>query len=204
VIIIGGIMTGVFTPTEAAVVVCLYALFLGFLYKDLKLKDLPEIFWVSIKQSTALLFIMAVANFFGWLTIYQHIPDNIIQTLTTMSATGPAVMGMIIVIVLLLGLFLEGNAIFLITIPIFLPVAKIFGFDLVNLGVVMTLLIMIGNLSPPVGMCLFAVAGFAKVPISELAKESLPYIVGILLITILIAFMPQISTFLPNLVMGLE
>ncbi|MCX7025916.1 MAG: TRAP transporter large permease [Spirochaetes bacterium] len=202
VIIIGGIMSGIFTPTEASVVVCLYAIFLGFLYKDLKLKDLPEIFWQSIKQSASLLFIMAAANFLGWLTLYQRIPDNLIANLASISVSGPAVMWVIIGIVLILGLFLEGNAIFLITIPIFLPIAKQFGFDLINFGVVMTLLIMIGNLTPPVGMCLFAVSSFSKVGIMDLAKESWPYIVGILIITIIIAFVPQIATFLPNLLMG--
>jgi tripartite ATP-independent transporter DctM subunit len=202
VIIIGGIMTGIFTPTEAAVVVTVYAIFLGFLYRDLTARQLPEIFWKSIKQSVSLLFIIAAANFFGWLTIYQRIPDSIIESLTVMSASGPGVMAIFIVIILILGLFLEGNAIFLITIPIFLPIAKLYGFDLVNFGVVMTLLIMIGNLTPPVGMCLFAVASFSKVRIGELARESLPYILGIFAVTVLIAYVPEISTWLPNLVMG--
>jgi tripartite ATP-independent transporter DctM subunit len=202
VLIIGGIMTGIFTPTEAAVVVTVYAVFLGLLYRDLRLRDLPEIFWKSIKQSVSLLFIIAAANFFGWLTIYQRIPDSIIASLTAMSASGPGVMAIFMAIILILGLFLEGNAIFLITIPIFLPVAKLYGFDLVNFGVVMTLLIMIGNLSPPVGMCLFAVASFSKVRIGELARESLPYILGIFAVTVLIAYVPGISTWLPNLVMG--
>ena len=99
-------------------------------------------------------------------------------------------MWIVIAIVLILGCFLEGNAIFLITIPIFLPIATQYGIDLVNFGVVMTLLIMIGNLTPPVGMCLFAVSSFSKVGVMELAKECWPYIVGILLVTILIAFVP--------------
>jgi C4-dicarboxylate transporter DctM subunit len=204
VLIIGGILTGWFTPTEASVVVCLYAIFLGFLYKDLHWKDLPGIFWASIKQSTALLFIMAAANFFGWFIIYQRIPDNIIGVLTASSASSGGVMAIIVAIVLMLGLFIEGNAIFLITIPIFLPIAKQFGFDLVNLGVVMTLLIMIGNLTPPVGMCLFAVSSFSKIGIGALSKEVWPYILGILIITLLIAYVPAIATWLPNLVMGRE
>jgi len=202
VIIIGGIFTGFFTPTEASVVACLYATILGFLYKDLKLKDLPDILWKSIKQSTALLFIMAAASFFGWLTLYQKIPDSIIGNLASISISGSGVIWMIIVIDLILGCFLEGNSIFLITIPVFLPIMARYGLDLINLGVVMTLLIMIGNLTPPVGMCLFAVSSFSKVGILELAKECWPYIVGILLVTILIAFMPEIATYLPNLIMG--
>ncbi len=204
VIIIGGILSGLFTPTEASVVVCLYALFLGFLYRDLRVRDLPEILWTSIRQSVGLLLIMAAANFFGWFTIFQQIPDNIISALTSLSAGGPGVMAMIVLIVLVLGCFIEGNAIFLITIPIFLPVARQYGFDLVNLGVVMTLLIMIGNLTPPLGMCLFAVSSFSKIGIGDLARDSWPYILGILLITLLIAYVPEIATFLPNLVMGPE
>ena len=202
VIIIGGILTGFFTPTEAAVIASLYALFLGFLYKDLKLKDLPGVFWGSIKQTISLMFIIAAAGFFGWLTIHQKIPDQIIYNLTNMSATQSGVIAMVIIIILILGCFLEGNAIFIITIPIFAPIAQQFGIDLVNFGVVMTLLIMIGNLTPPVGMCLFAVTSFSKVSIGTLAKEVLPYLIGIFIVTVLIAYVPQIATFLPNLVMG--
>jgi C4-dicarboxylate transporter DctM subunit len=199
VIIIGGIMSGFFTPTEASVVASLYALFLGFLYRDLKWKDLPEIFWKSIKQTVNLMFIIAVAGFFGWFTIHQQVPDQLIQALATMSASPAMVMAIIILVVLILGCFMEGNAIFIITIPLFLPIARQFGFDLINFGVVMTLLIMIGNLTPPVGMCLFAVSSFSKVSIGELSKEVWPYIVGILIITIILAYVPQISTFLPGL-----
>jgi C4-dicarboxylate transporter DctM subunit len=202
VIIIGGILSGFFTPTEASVVACLYALLLGFLYRDLKLRDLPRIFFASIKQTAGLLFIMAAASFFGWLSIYQRIPDQIIASLTSVAASGVLVMLMIVVIDFILGLFMEGNAIFIITIPIFLPIAKQFGFDLVNLGVVMTLLIMVGNLTPPVGMCLFAVSGFSGVGLRPLARECMPYIIGILAVTLLIAYVPEISTWLPTKVMG--
>jgi tripartite ATP-independent transporter DctM subunit len=198
VIIIGGILTGWFTPTEASVVASLYALFLGFLYKDLKLRDLPGILWVSIRQTVSLMFIIAAAGFFGWLTIHQRIPDQVISTLTVMSATAAGVLAMVMIIVLILGCFLEGNAIFIITIPIFLPIAQQFGIDLVNFGVVMTLLIMVGNLTPPVGMCLFAVSSFSKVSIAVLAGEVWPYLVGILLVTILIAYVPEIALFIPN------
>ena len=119
-----------------------------------------------------------------------------------MSASPAGVMAMVIVIVLILGCFLEGNAIFIITIPIFVPIAPQFGIDLVNFGVVMTLLIMIGNLTPPVGMCLFAVSSFSKVSIGTLSKEVWPYLVGIFIVTVVIAYVPQIALFLPNLIMG--
>lgn len=204
VIIIGGIMSGLFTPTEASVIACIYAIILGFIYKDLKVKMLPGIFWDTIKASAGLLFIMAVANFFGWFVMYQQIPNKLIATLASVGASGPGVMAIIIIVVLILGLFMEGNAILFITVPIFLPIVNLYGFDLINLGVVMTLLLMIGNLTPPVGMCLFAVAGHAKVPIMKLGKECLPYVFGILIITVIMAYTPEIATFLPNLIMGAE
>jgi tripartite ATP-independent transporter DctM subunit len=201
VIIIGGIVSGVFTPTEASVVVCIYALILGLVYKDLKVRDLPGILWTSIRQSAPLLIIMAAANFFNYFVMFNRIPDSIISTLTSISASGPGVLVMIMAIIMILGLFIEGNAIFLITIPIFLPIWNKFGFDLVHMGVLMTLLIMIGNLTPPVGMCLFAVSGFSKVSVGQLAREAWPYILGILIVTVVIAFVPQITVFLPNLLM---
>lgn len=204
VIIIGGIMTGFFTPTEASVVVSFYAILLGFLYKDLKFKDLPNIIFTSIKQSTGLLFIMAAANFFGWLVIYQKLPDSIITSLVSFGASDTAVLWIVIGVILLMGCFLDGNAIFMITLPIFMPILVMFNIDPINFGVVMTLLIMIGNLTPPVGMCLFAVESFAQVGIMPLAKRCLPYMIVILAVTLIMAFNPQIALFLPNLVMGGE
>ena len=202
VIIIGGITTGFFTPTEASVIATLYALFLGFFYRDLKISALPDILFVSLKQTCGLMFIIATANFFGWFTIFQRIPDALIMQLTSMGASPAAFMWIVIFVVLVLGMFLDGNAIFLITLPIFMKVCPLFGIDMINFGVVMTLLVMIGNLSPPVGMCLFAVESFAKVGIWKLAAESMPYLIAILLVTIICAFVPEISLWLPNYVMG--
>lgn len=202
VIIIGGITTGYFTPTEASVIATLYALALGFFYRDLKIKDLPSILIVSLKQTCGLMFIISTANFFGWFTIFQRIPDALITQLSVMGATATAFMWIVIAIILVLGMFLEGNAIFLITLPIFMQICPRFGIDMVNFGVVMTLLIMVGNLSPPVGMCLFAVESFAKVGIWSLAAESLPYLIAILAVTVICAFVPEIALWLPSYLMG--
>jgi C4-dicarboxylate transporter, DctM subunit len=203
VIIIGGITTGFFTPTEAAVVATLYAAALGFLYRDLKVRDLPSILFASLKQTCGLMFIIATANFFGWFTIFQRIPDALIMQLTAMGASAVAFMWIVIAIILVLGCFLDGNAIFLITLPIFMKICPLFDVDMVNFGVVMTLLIMVGNLTPPVGMCLFAVESFAKVGIWSLARECLPYLAAILAVTILCAFVPNIALWLPNSIMGM-
>lgn len=202
VIIIGGITTGFFTPTEASVVATLYALVLGFVYKDLKISQLPDILFVSLKQTCGLMFIIATANFFGWFVIFERIPDALITQLTALGATTAGFLWIVIAIILVLGCFLDGNAIFLITLPIFMKICPMFNVDMVNFGVVMTLLIMIGNLTPPVGMCLFAVESFARVGIWKLAAECLPYLLSILAVTILCAFVPEIALWLPNYVMG--
>ena len=202
VIIIGGITTGFFTPTEASVIASLYALGLGFLYKDLCWRDLPAILFTSLKQTCGLMFIIATANFFGWFTIFERIPDALIMQLSAFGASAAAFMWIVIGIILVLGCFLDGNAIFLITLPIFMKICPLFGIDMVNFGVVMTLLIMIGNLTPPVGMCLFAVESFAKVGLWTLATECMPYLIAILAVTILCAFVPEIALWLPNYLMG--
>ncbi len=202
VFIIGGITTGFFTATEASVIASLYAAALGFAYRDLKLRDLPPILFVSLKQTCGLMFIMATANFFGWFTIFQRIPDELIIQLTAMGTSQADFLWIVIGVVLVLGCFLDGNAIFLITLPIFMKICPLFGVDMVNFGVVMTLLIMVGNLTPPVGMCLFAVESFAKVGIWNLAFESMPYLVAILIVTVVCAFVPGIALWLPNLMMG--
>ncbi|MDR3372603.1 MAG: TRAP transporter large permease [Ancalomicrobiaceae bacterium] len=202
VIIIGGITTGFFTATEASVIAALYAALLGFLYRDLKLRDLPPVLFVSLKQTCGLMFIIATANFFGWFTIFERIPDHLIMQLSALGTTATGFLWIVIAIILVLGCFLDGNAIFLITLPIFMKICPLFAIDMVNFGVVMTLLIMIGNLTPPVGMCLFAVESFARVGIWPLAWECLPYLVAILAVTILCTFVPEIALWLPNFMMG--
>jgi TRAP-type C4-dicarboxylate transport system permease large subunit len=147
---------------------------------------------------------MSAANFFGLLVIYQKLPDSIITSLVSFGASDTAVLWIVIGVILLMGCFLDGNAIFMITLPIFMPILVMFNIDPINFGVVMTLLIMIGNLTPPVGMCLFAVESFAQVGIMPLAKRCLPYMIVILVVTLIMAFNPQIALFLPNLVMGGE
>ena len=168
VIIIGGILSGLFTPTEAAVVATLYALFLGFLYKDLTLRatarDLLELH--PADDQPALHHLPRRASSAGSSST-RRIPDQIIVNSDRHERHANGIIAMIILVVLILGCFLEGNAIFIITIPIFLPIAQRFGIDLINFGVVMTLLIMIGNLTPPVGMCLFAVSSFCKVSVGD-------------------------------------
>jgi tripartite ATP-independent transporter DctM subunit len=202
-IIIGGILSGQFTPTEASVVACLYALFLGLVvYRSIRIKDLPSIFWETLTHTIRIMFIIAAAGFFGWLLILNRIPVQVINGLTDFSSNPVVVMIIIIMVLLIFGCFLEGIAVLLITIPIFHKIIVHFSIDPVQFGVVMTLASMIGLLTPPVGMCLYAVSSITGLSIGELTKEMWPYLLGIFLVLLAVAFIPPISLWLPNLVMG--
>ncbi|MBG0791348.1 MAG: TRAP transporter large permease [Desulfovibrionaceae bacterium] len=202
-LIVGGILSGQFTPTEASVVACVYALILGLLvYRSIRLRDLPRIFWETLIHTIRIMFIIASAGFFGWLLILNRIPVQVIDGMASLSAHGSIVMLIIIFILLLFGCFLEGIAVLLITIPIFQKIIVHFAIDPVQFGVVMTLASMVGLLTPPVGMCLYAVSSITNLSIGELSREMWPYLLGIFCVLLAVAFVPQISLWLPNLLMG--
>ncbi len=200
VIILGGIVSGLFTPTEASVVACLYALVLGlFVYKEIRWSDLPKIGWETVLFTIRIMFIIAVAGFFGWLLIFQMIPQQVIEELSALGTTANVVMALFIFILLVLGCFMEGIAVMVITIPVFMPIVTQYGIDPVQFGVVMILCSMIGLLTPPVGMCLYTMSSISGVPVGELSWELLPYIIGITLVTLIFAYSPGIALWIPRM-----
>lgn len=203
VIIIGGILGGIFTPTEAAVVASIYALILGLVvYRELSFRDLPRIFWDSLMHTVRVMFIIAAAGFFGWFMIHQRIPEQVITGLTALTSIPWILMLIIVLILLVLGCFLEGIAVLVITIPVFMPLIERYGVDPVQFGVIMILCSMLGLLTPPVGMSLYAVSSISKVPIGPLTREMWPYLLGIFLILLLMTYIPELSQWLPNFFMG--
>jgi tripartite ATP-independent transporter DctM subunit len=202
-IIMGGILGGVFTPTEAAVAAVIYALIVGVLvYRELDLKRLGAILWDTVDQTVRVMFIIAAAGMFGWLLIYIRAPQQIVEGLTTLTSSPAVILLILNVILLVLGCFMEGIAIMLLTVPIFMPVLARFGIDPVHFGVVMTLNLMIGLLTPPVGMVLYAVSTIARVPVVKLAWELVPFMVILGVVLVLITYVPGFVTWLPNLVLG--
>ncbi|MCW5748635.1 MAG: TRAP transporter large permease [Alphaproteobacteria bacterium] len=203
VLIMGGILGGFFTPTEAAVVAVAYAMLVGaFVYRELTPRLLARILWDTIEQTVRVMFIIAAAGMFGWLLVYIRAAQEVVTLLTTIT-TSPAMILLIFNIVLLvLGCFMEGLAVMLLTVPIFMPVIARFGIDPVHFGVVMTLNLMIGLLTPPVGMVLYAVSTVAEVSVVRLARELLPFIAVLVGVLALITYVPGLVTWLPNLVMG--
>jgi C4-dicarboxylate transporter DctM subunit len=203
VIVIGGILGGIFTPTEAAATASLYALAVGmFVYHEIRVADLPRILLETVRNSVQVMFVIASASLFGWLLIQQQVPTTIVEGLMALTSTRWVVLLIVNLILLLLGCFMEGIAIMLLTIPVFMPLVARVGVDPVHFGVMMTLNLMVGLLTPPVGMCLYAVSSISEVPLWHLARELWPYIVALVVCLALITYVPGFVLWVPNLVMG--
>ena len=203
IIIIGGMVSGLFTPTEASVAATVYALILTvFIYKEVKLKDLPRILWETLETSVRVLFIISAAGIFGWLLIHQRVPETVIKALMSLSSNPWVILLIINIILLILGCFMEGICIMLLTIPVFMPMIIKLGIDPVHFGVMMTLNLMIGLLTPPVGMVLYTISSIGKIPVWELAHELRWHMVALAVVLGLITYAPGFVTFVPNLFMG--
>jgi C4-dicarboxylate transporter, DctM subunit len=200
ILVVGGILTGVVTPTEASVLATLYALGLGlFYYKELKFGDLGELFWVSGRETIQVLFIIAAAGALGWVLVQQQIPNAIITGILNITSTPWLVLLLVNSILLILGCFMETIAIMIIVTPIFLPLMIKIGVSPEQFGVIMVLNLMIGLLTPPVGLCLYAISSVSRVPVSELVAEMGPYLVALMVVLGIVTFVPEVSTFLPRL-----
>lgn len=202
-IIIAGIFGGIFTPTEAGVAATAYALLLSMVvYREIKPRDLPAILWDSLIHTVRIMFVIAAAGFFGWLLIHQRIPNELVRAMTGLSDEPALVMAIVVMILLILGLFLEGIAVIVLTVPLFLPVVTQIGVDPVQFGVIMIMCSMVGLLTPPVGMVLFAVASIARLSVGRLSRALMPYLIGIASVLLLVVTVPAVSTWLPTLVVG--
>ncbi|MAY71538.1 MAG: ABC transporter permease [Halomonas sp.] len=203
VIIIAGIFGGVFTPTEAGVMASAYAMFLSMVvYREVKISDLPEIIWETLVHTVRVMFVIAAAGFFGWLLIHQRIPNQLVETMLSLSESHAIIMAIIVAILLVLGMFLEGIAVIVLTVPLFLPVVTQIGVDPVHFGVIMIMCSMVGLLTPPVGMVLFATSSIAKISVGRLSRALTPYLIGLFVVLMAVVMIPAISTWLPDLVMN--
>lgn len=201
VIVIGGMFAGLFTATEAAAVASFYVMILGFfVFKTLKVKDLPKIFWATAEQTAKVMFVIATAGFFQYVLLYTRIPQEAIAFISTSFTSIVPVLLIIIVLLVIMGCFMEGTAILLITVPIFVPLAKAFGFDVVQLGIVMCISLAVGVLTPPVGLNLYVMASISGVKVMAIAREALGYVLIMILGAAAVAFIPELSLGLVRLV----
>ena len=201
VIVIGGMFAGLFTATEAAAVASFYVFILGlFVFKTLKLKDIPSILWNTVEQTAKVMFVIATAGFFQYVLLYTRIPQQTIAFVSGTFSSVAVVLLIIIAILVIMGCFMEGTAILLITVPIFVPIAKSFNYDLIQLGIVMCIALAVGVLTPPVGLNLYVMASITGEKVMEIAKHALGYVLIMILVAIAVAFIPGLSLGLAGIV----
>ncbi len=201
VIVIGGMFAGLFTATEAAAVASLYVMVLGlFVFKTLNWKDFPRIFWTTAEQTAKVMFVIATAGFFQYVLLYTRIPQQAIAFITTSFTSVVPVLLIIIAVLVLMGCFMEGTAILLITVPIFVPLAKTFHYDVVQLGIVMCISLAVGVLTPPVGLNLYVMSSITGEKVMAVAKASVGYVLLMIAAALLVAFVPGLSLGLANLI----
>jgi len=200
-IILGGIMGGFFTPTEAAMIAVFYALIVGFfVYGELKLAALPKIIFDSAITTASLMVLVGFANVFAWILTSEEIPLMVTQAMLSISS-GP--IGYIILVNILLvfvGMFMETIAALMILMPILLKPAIALGIDPIQFAIMCVLNLVIGLTTPPVGVCLFVASSIAKISVGRLAVAMIPFIAVSLVVLLLVSFVPQVTLFLPNLV----
>ena len=200
VIILGGILGGVFTATEAAAVAVLYAFILGTVfYRELSMKDMVDIFVQSGTTTAVLLLIIGMANIFAWVLTAEQIPTRIAQAMLSVTSNPYLILFFINVFLIFIGMFLEGGAAIIILAPTLLAVAKAVGIEPLHFGLVMVLNIVVGLLTPPLGVCLFVVAGVTGLNLSTVIRSVMPFLaveVGVLL---LVTYLPGVILFIPRL-----
>jgi tripartite ATP-independent transporter DctM subunit len=197
-IIIGGIVAGFFTATEASAVAVLYTLILGMLYKEIKMKDLPKILLESSKTSAIVLFLIATSMSMSWVMSYENIPQNLSDILLGISDNKIVILLIINLILLFVGVFMDMTPAVLIFTPIFLPIVKSIGIDPIQFGIIMVVNLCIGLCTPPVGSVLFVGVGIAKTSIEKVIKPLLPLFIAMILALGLITYFPQITLWLPK------
>ncbi len=199
VIIVGGIVKGIFTATEAAAVAVFYALILGFSYRTIKTKDLPKILLASAKTTAIVMFLICTSMAMSWLFSFQSIPQLMTGFLIDQVSSPFLIFLIINLTLLIVGTFMDITPAVLIFTPIFLPVVTTLGMDPVHFGIVMVLNLCIGLCTPPVGTILFVGAGVAQVSVSKVIKPLLPFVAAMVIVLFLVTFFEDISLWLPRL-----
>lgn len=200
VIILGGIYSGMFTPTEAAAVAAVYAWFIAvFVYKDMTLRECPKVILESAKLSIMLMFIIANAMLFAHVLTTEQIPQAITAWVTAMNLSPWMFLLAVNIMLLIAGAFMEPSAIILILAPILFPIAMQLGIDPIHLGIIMVVNMEIGLITPPVGLNLFVTSAVTGMPVGSVIRAAMPWLMLLLFFLAIITYVPAISLALPNL-----
>ncbi len=203
VIVIGGIYGGIFTPTEAAAVACVWAFFVSVvIYKDIKLVELYSTALESAKTTAMIMFIIANAMLFAHFLTIENIPQQITEALVAANVDKIMFLLMVNLLLILAGSFMEPSAIIMIMVPLLLPVAVALGIDPIHFGIVITINMELGMVSPPVGLNLFVTSGLTGMSIKDVIVAAFPWTMTILAGLLLVTYIPEISLWLPNLMYG--
>lgn len=198
IIVIGGIVAGIFTATEASAVAVLYTIILGFYYKELSLKKLPDLFLSSVNTTAIVMLLIGTSIGMSWVMSFENIPQSVSAALLGMSNNPIIILLMINFILLFVGTFMDMTPAVLIFTPIFLPIVTEMGMDPTHFGIIMILNLCIGLCTPPVGSILFVGVGVAKTTIVKVVKPLLPLFLAMIVALMLVTYFPQLSLWLPN------
>lgn len=200
VVVIGGIIAGIFTATEASAIAVIYAFLLSVvIYREVRIKELPEILIKSVEITAIVMLLIGASRGMSWILSYENIPQGITETLIGLTASKFMILLIINLILLAVGTFMDMTPAILIFTPIFLPIATEMGIDPIHFGIIMVLNLCIGLCTPPVGSVLFLGCGIAKTTISQLIKPLFPLYAAMIIALLLVTYIPEISMILPRL-----
>jgi C4-dicarboxylate transporter DctM subunit len=199
VIILGGIYAGIFTPTEAAVVAAFYGLIVGvFIYKELNWAKLVQVIMTTAKSSAIIMILVSLAHCFSYLLASEQIPQTIARLMLSISENPNILLIMICISLLIVGTFLDNAVAVVLMTPILFPIIESAGIDPVFFGVLLVLTLAIGQITPPVGLCLFVACNIANITIEKLSMSCLPYLGIMIIVMLIILFFPELTLFIPN------
>ena len=202
VIILGGITTGIVTPTEAGVIAVAYGLVLGcFVYREMKLRDLPRIFGQTMVNCATILIIIATIGLFCWIIANMGLGEALVRMFLSISTNKWVILGILNIFFLLWGCVLDPVTSMVIMVPIFIPLVQQVGIDLVHFGLVLVMNLMIGLVTPPVGILLFLTSSMAQDRLEKVVREMVPFLIALLLVLVICTYIPGIVMWLPNLLM---
>lgn len=198
-IILGGILSGVFTATEAGVVAVIYGLIIGIFFKEINKKNIKKIAVDSAIVTATTMFVIASAQIMGWILAIEKFPQLVVDTLLTVSNNPTIIMLLILLFLFVLGFFMDGTAAIIILVPVFVPIVNNFGFDPIHFALLVVMTVLVGAITPPVGVLLFINCAIAKIPLSEGARAIWPFVLAMITVILLCAFIPQLVTLIPHL-----
>ena len=198
-IIIGGILMGIMTPTEAGAVGCVYALIVSFCYREMKLSDIPKVLKQTASTTGFVMLVMSAAALFGWVMAFENIPTRVAGALIGVLKTPAVFMVGIVLLMIVVGTFIDTLSAIIILGPVLLTASGMMGIDPLHFGLILCMALSFGVLTPPVGTCLFVAAGIAETSVEDVAKNALPFTIALFAITLGLALVPDVVLWLPRL-----